>query len=360
MSLPGALAVSLGLLGAGDGPGWTIETVCGTGKAELGLSEGGVSEVNIGQPFGVESGPDGTLYICEVGNHRVLRLDLAARKVTTVAGRGEKGYSGDGGKAVEARLNEPYEVRFDYDYSKGAMFVVEMAGAVVRKVDRSTGLISTVAGAGEPGYSGDGGPAARAKLRQPHSIALDGKGGLYVADIGNHRIRRVDLEKGTIETPPGCDFTPPAREKGLAGPRALHILDGVLWIAFREGNSVWRMDLATGRLEHVAGSGEKGHVDGPGREARFDGPKGIVATRTAVYVADTENHAIRAIDPRARTVTTVAGGARGFGGDGGPALEARLDRPHGICQGISILTLETLYVGDTNNHRVRQLTVRRP
>jgi len=150
----------------------------------------------------------------------------------------------------------------------------------------------------------------------------------------------------------------------LLSDDAKNVTGTTLWIAFREGNSVWKMDLETGKLERVAGTGEKGQKDGPASEATFDGPKGIVATPEGiVYVADTENNTIRSIDPRAGTVKTIAGsgpGAGGFGGDGGPALAARLNRPHGIALGISILTLEVLYIGDTENHRVRVLQRKRP
>ena len=338
--------------------GQTITTVAGSGSDELGLFSGAAASVNINQPFGVEVGPGGALYICEVGHHRVFRLDLDDRTITTVAGNGRKGYSGDGGPATRASLNEPYEVRFD---RLGNMYFVEMVGAVVRKVDAKTGTISTVAGTGTPGFSGDGGPAVRARLRQPHSIALDGRGGLYVADIGNHRIRRIDLTAGTIETIAGNgervlpeDGTM-ATGKPMLGPRALFI-DGVtLWIALREGHSVWTMDLQSRRLTHVAGTGEKGYRDGPAKQATFNGPKGIaVGPKGGVFVVDTENQVIRRIDGTTHAVSTVAGSGpdgRGYGGDGGPARRAKMDRPHGI----TVDAKGVLYIGDTNTHRVRRV-----
>ena len=337
----------------------SIATVAGSGRAGLGRFAGPALEVNINQPFGVEIGPDGALYITEVGHHRVLRLDRSTRRVTTVAGNGEKGYAGDGGPATDARLNEPYEVRFD---AAGNLYFVEMVGAVIRRVDAGTKRITTVAGTGTPGFSGDGGPATKAQLRQPHSIALDGRGSLYVADIGNHRIRRIDLAAGTIETVAGTGEAKLPEDGSVAtgqpirGPRALHITGNTMWIALREGNSVWKMDLRTRRITHVAGTGEKGYRDGPGKQATFNGPKGIVASpKHGVFVVDTENQVIRRIDPATSTVTTVAGigpAARGYGGDNGPARKAKMDRPHGI----TIDTDGTLYIGDTNNHRVRRVT----
>lgn len=341
---------------------YTIDTAAGSGKTELGIPRGPAPEINVSQPFGVEIGPDAALYICEVGHHRILRLDRKARRVTLVSGTGARGYSGDGGPAVEARLDEPYEVRFDRE---GNMYCVEMRNAVVRRVDGKTGSISTIAGTGKPGFAGDGGPATSARLRQPHSIALDGRGGLYIADIGNHRIRRVDLRSGRIETIAGTGERKPPADGSVAtglpmlGPRALYIVGDTLWIALREGHSVWRMDLRSRRLTHVAGSGEKGYRDGKGRYAMFNGPKGIIADgQRAVFVVDTENQAIRRVDPSSGEVRTIAGGgppSRGYGGDSGPALRARMDRPHGIA----IDSLGVLYVGDTNNHRVRRLRLAR-
>lgn len=336
-----------------------ISTVAGTGSAKLGLSEGKASEVNLGQPFGVEVAADGGIFITEVENHRVLRLDPKTQQVKVVAGNGTKGRSGDGGLAVKAAMWEPYEVRLD---AKGNLFVVEMKNAVIRKVDAESGTITTIAGTGEVGFGGDGGPAVEAKFNQPHSIALDGRGGLYVADIINHRIRRIDLESGKIETV--CGNGKPelpkvgalAVEQPIRGPRALFVTGRTLWIALREGNSVWKIDLETGRIHPVAGTGKVGMQDGPAAEATFNGPKGIaVGAHDDLYVMDTENQAVRKIDAKAGTVSTIAGGGpktKGFGGDGGPALSGRMDRPHGIA----VDPAGNVYIGDTNNHRVRKVT----
>jgi sugar lactone lactonase YvrE len=336
-----------------------IETVAGTGGESDGGSTGPALSTNVGQPFGVEFGPDGGLYITEVANHRVRRLDLEKRILTTVAGTGHKGYAGDGGPAAAARLNEPYEVRFD---AAKNMYFVEMQNHVVRKVDAATGVISTIAGTSQAGYGGDGGPATKALLRVPHSIALDGRGGLYIADIGNHRIRRVDLKTGVITTIAGTGErrlpSNGARAAGqpILGPRALYIDRGTMWIALREGNSIWRLDLETGRIHHVAGSGEKGFGGDGGNagNARFNGPKGIVVGPSGLFVVDTENQTIRRIDLKDGKITTVAGNAQkkaGFGGDGGPATAAILNRPHGICLGPD----GAIYIGDTLNHRVRRV-----
>jgi DNA-binding beta-propeller fold protein YncE len=354
------LWLSLGFVPAQFTAAEVIETIAGTGEPDDNGNSGKASVIHIGDPFGVEIGPDGALYITEVRNHRVRRLDLASGGVSTVAGTGRKGYSGDGGAATRAELNEPYEVRFDLD---GNMYFVEMQNHIIRKVDRATGVIATLAGTGEMGYGGDNGPALEAKFNRPHSIALDHRGNLFVADIGNHRIRKIDLESGTIESIAGTGERSLPREgevatgKPVIGPRALSIAGSTMWVALREGHSVWKLSLDDLIWRHIAGSGEKGFSGdgGKAKTATFDGPKGIaVGPSGDVFVVDTENHAIRRIDPNAGTIVTIAGGgpqAKGARGDGGPATEAQLDRPHGICVGAD----NAVYIGDTLNHRVRRV-----
>ena len=353
--LCGWLAMSVGVVAG------TIDTVAGTGQDSDNGVAGEAHKINVAQPFGVELGPDGALYVTEVGHHRVRRVDLATGRLTTVAGTGAKGYSGDGGSALAARLNEPYEVRFD---AAGNMFFVEMQNHLVRKVAVGSGQITTVAGTGEKGFSGDGGPAVKATFNVPHSIALDGRGGLYIADIGNHRIRRVDLKTGLVDTVAGTGERvlprdgQTARGKPLLGPRALFIQGNTLWIALREGHSIWQMELGRGVLRHVAGTGARGYSGdgGVAKEATFNGPKGIaVGPQGKVYVVDTENQAIREINLRSGKIATVAGKGpqfRGGAGDGGSATAAELDRPHGIC----VSPKGVIFIGDTVNHRVRRVT----
>ncbi len=356
-----ALAISTSLLLLlGTAQAATIDTVAGTGKPDNNGGEGPALEVNIGDPFGVEIGPDGALYITEVRNHRVLRLDRETGKLTTVAGTGKKGYSGDGGLATKAELNEPYEVRFD---RAGNMLFVEMQNHVIRRVDAKTGVVTTVAGTGKQGFGGDDGPATKAQFSNPHSIALDADDNIYVADITNHRIRRIDAKTGIVTTIAGNGEKKlpvagqPAAGKPMLGPRALYILDGQLWIALREGHSVWRMDLQDGVLTHIAGSGKRGFSGDGGdpKAATFDGPKGIVVDdRGLVFVVDTENHVIRRIDTKKNVIDTVAGKTpkqAGGSGDGGPATEGTMNRPHGI----GLDSEGTLYIGDTLNHRVRRV-----
>ena len=329
----------------------TLVTIAGTGAAG---DTGGA----INNPYGLTTGPDGALYFCEIGNHRVTRLDLKTRQMTHVAGTGQKGYAGDGGPATAALLNEPYEIRFD---GAGNMYFAEMQNHVIRRVDARTKIISTVAGTGAPGFSGDGGPAVQAQLRQPHSIAFDGEGRLLICDIGNYRIRRVDLRSGRIETWAGTGERKPTTDGAiladapLNGPRAITTArNGDLYVVLREGNAVYRIDPRAGRIYHFAGTGQTGYSGdgGPAKEARLAGPKGICwAPDDSLYLADTENHVIRRIDLKSGMISTVAGtGARGNGPDGDP-LKCALSRPHGIF----VSSSGDVFIGDSESHRIRML-----
>jgi streptogramin lyase len=336
-----------------------IETVAGTGAAVNNGDSGHVSTINIGNPFGVVIGPDGALYVTEIQNHRVLRVDLNLGRVSTIAGCGRKGYLGDGGPAVEAELNEPYEVRVD---RSGNMYFVEMRNHVIRRVDAKTKTISTVAGDGRAGFRGDSGPATEAQLNQPHSIALDSEGAIYIADIGNHRIRRIDPKTGRIESIAGNGERKlphdgqVARDQPMIGPRALDIDGDTLWIALREGHGVWRMSLEDGVLHHVAGTGKAGFTGdgGPAARATFNGPKGIaVGLNGDVFVVDSANNAIRWIDAESGKVATLIGGEVGTINAGDQ--NSQLNQPHGLC----VAKDGAVFIGDTGNHRVlrvRELT----
>jgi streptogramin lyase len=276
------LGLAFSLIGCVSACAGEVRTVAGTGQAAFSGDGGPALQAGVGGPFGLVIGPDGGLYVCEISNHVIRRIDLETRLVSTVAGTGGRsGYTGDGGPSTQALLNEPYEIRFDAD---GNMFFVEMKNNIVRRVDAKTGIISTVAGSGRTGFSGDGGPATQATLSQPHSIVLDGSNNLYICDIGNHRIRRVDLATGIISTFAGTGERRPTPDGSplegtpLNGPRALDFDgDHSLFLALREGNSVYRIDLAAKSYHHLAGTGEKGY-SGEGadaRAARLSCPKGI-------------------------------------------------------------------------------------
>jgi DNA-binding beta-propeller fold protein YncE len=340
----------------------SVHTLIGTGVA-------GFSDSQLNNPLGMAIGPDGALYFCDYGNQRVRRLDMKTKRLTTIAGDGQGAYRGDGGLAVAASLRAPHEVRFD---SKGDLYIVERDNHVVRKVDMKTGIISTVAGTGIAGYSGDGGPAVQAQLRQPHSILFDRDGSLLICDVGNHRIRRVHLDSGIIETYAGTGEAKPTPDGApvhgtpLTGPRTMEFgANGDLYVALRDDNTIFRIDAQTQTLHHIAGTGEMGYRgdSGPALKARFGGehttglpaqapgPKGLAyAPEGLLYVADTESHAIRRIDLKTGVITTVLGtGVRGDGPEPDPA-QCNLSRPHAVLFADGVL-----YVADSDTNRIRTL-----
>jgi DNA-binding beta-propeller fold protein YncE len=338
-------------------PAQSIVTIAGTGAAGFSGDGGPAIQAQINNPYGLSTGPGGALYFCEIGNHRVRRLDLKSGIISTVAGSGQKGYSGDGGPALSAAMNEPYELLFD---KSGNLFVAEMQNHVVRRIDAKTHVITTVAGTGAAGFGGDGGPATAAQLRQPHSIAFDAQGRLLICDIGNHRVRRVDLAAGKIETWLGNGERKPTPDGApitgtpINGPRAITLApDGNLYLVLREGNAVYRVDPKAGKFDHVAGTGTSGYEGdgGPAKDAKLSGPKGISFARGFIYLADTESHTIRRIHLKTGLITTIAGaGQRGDGPDG-DALKCKLARPHGVF----VSATGTIYISDSENHRIRMI-----
>jgi DNA-binding beta-propeller fold protein YncE len=229
----------------------------------------------------------------------------------------------------------------------------------VRRVDARTHTIRTVAGTGEPGFGGDGGPATAAVFNQPHSLAFDAAGDLFVCDVLNHRIRRIDQKSGLISTWSGTGEarTPtdgsPITGSPLNGPRALAFgPDGRCYLALREGNAVLMLDPRSNTITRIAGTGSKGFTGNGGTaiEATLSGPKGVSLDAAGnIYLADTESHSIRFIDARKGTLELLVGdGTRGDGPDGDP-LKCRLARPHGVF----VDRDGAVYIGDSENHRVR-------
>ena len=335
----------------------TIRTIVGTGEPGYSGDGGPASDAILREPFMCAFDTAGNLFFCESRNYVVRRVDAATGVITTVAGTGEAGYSGDGGPATAAMINEPYAL--DVDTANGDIYVVDRLSATVRRVDGATGIITTVAGTGEPGYSGDGGPGPQAQMREPNDCFLDGKGGLLIADIQDQRIRRLDLVTGIIDTFAGNGEKArggdgmPAKQASILGARAA-CMDrrGNTYIAEREGNGV-RMVTAGGIMATVAGAdAERGYSGdgGPALAAAWGAPKALRCdANDNIIVVDTENHAIRRIDANTGIVTTIAGGQLGGHGDGGPATDAGLDRPHGC----GIAANGAIYIADSNNHRVR-------
>jgi DNA-binding beta-propeller fold protein YncE len=328
----------------------TVSTLIGNGSP-------GHSDLQVNNPYGLVIGRDRALYFCDLDNQRIRRFDFMSRMTSTIAGNGQRAYAGDGGPATAGSLNMPHEIVFD---ALNHMYIAERDNHVVRKVDTTSGIISTLAGTGVAGFSGDGGPAARAQLRQPHSIAIGPDGRLLICDIGNHRIRAVDLSSGAIETIGGTGErlpTPdgaPLKGTPLNGPRTMAIdRDGTIYLALREGNALYSIAPKTGALQHLAGTGEQGYSGdgGPARVAKLAGPKGLALSGRNLYIADTESHTIRRVDLNSGIITTVLGtGVRGDGPEIDPR-QCRLSRPHGLFADSD----GTLYVTDSEAHRIRVL-----
>lgn len=314
-----------------------ISTLIGTGIP-------GLTETQVNNPYGLTIGPDKALYWCDIDNHVVRRYDFKLKTTRIVAGTGKKGNSMAPMPATQADLDQPYEVRFD---KAGNLFFVDMPNHVVRRVDKRTGTISVVAGTGQKGFGGDGGFASKAMLNQPHAIIFDHQGRLLICDIGNHRVRRVDMKTGLIETYLGNgEKKNPSSGQGvfgapLWGPRAIDVdKNGDLFIVLREGNALYRVDSAKGVYHLLTSTG-------------LHGPKGIsIGPKGALYIADTEAHSILRWDPKEKVLTRIAGSTvRGDGPDGDP-MQCKMNRPHSVFYASP---KGPLYIADSESHRIRVL-----
>ena len=271
------------------------------GHGGYGGDGGSATQAWLGHPRGLARGPDGAIYIADIDNSRIRRLDPLTGIITTIAGTGRRGYGGDGGPAGAAMLHLPSAVAMGTD---GDLLVADTANARIRRIDLATGVISTLAGTGQRGDGGDGGPATGARLSSPQGLAVGPDGAVFVADTLNHRVRRIGAD-GVIGT--------------VAG---------------------------TGRL----GRGGDG---GPATASALHHPRGlVVAGDGTLYLTDAVNHRVRKVDAGG-VITTVAGsGVRGCYGDGGRATAGGLNFPNGLALGPD----GSLYIADASNSRVRRVS----
>ena len=330
--------------------GGTITTVAGVGRYRFTGDGGPATSAALETPGGVAVDALGSLYIADWRDGRVRRVDPGGT-ITTVAGNGESGFTGDGGPATSAALGEPRDVAVD---GAGNLYIAVLNR--VRRVDPG-GTITTVAGTGEWGFAGDGGPATSAEFGGTSAVAVDGAGNLYVADTGNDRVRRVD---------PGGTITTVAV---LLDTYLDDLATGTLGNLYVGSHyQVWRVDPG-GTITAVAGSGEWGFAGdgGPATSAEFRGAKGVAVDALGnLYIADKGNSRVRRVDPSGTITTVVGNGERGFAGDGGPATSAALDLytrnssnadiSRWLPVGVAVDAMGNLYIADRGNSRVRRVT----
>ncbi|MEK7765136.1 MAG: NHL repeat-containing protein, partial [bacterium] len=336
-----------------------IGTVAGDGTAGSSGDSGAASAARVSGPDGVAVDASGNVFIADTGNHKIRRVDGTTGIITTVAGPGAGGSTGEG-PATAFRLNAPARVAVD---ASGNLYIADTGNMRIRKVTASTGAISTLAGTGAAGYNADGIAAATALLNAPGGVAVDASGNVFIADTGNHRIRRVDAVTGNISTAAGTGV-PGFGGDGFAAvlaqldsPAAVAVDEtGRLVIADTGNHRVRAVDPASGNISTLAGTGAAGFNGDlqPAGAAELNGPESVQVDRSGnVYIADTANHRIRKVDALTGEIASVAGtGSPGFNGDGLGAGLSELDSPYDVAVDSSC----RLLIADRLNERIRGVT----
>ncbi|MFH1352591.1 MAG: LamG-like jellyroll fold domain-containing protein [bacterium] len=334
---------------------YIITTVAGTGSSGYSGDGGSATSAQLNLPCGVTADDSGNVYIADRNNHRVRKVNTSGT-ITTIAGNGSAGYSGDGGTATSAQLYFPFGVAVD---SSGNVYIADYGNNRIRKINTS-GIITTIAGNGSGGYSGDDGSATSAQLYYPAGVAVDGSGNIYIADYYNHRIRKVDLS-GYITTIAGNGSAGYSGDGGTATSAQLYYPAGVavdgagnIYIADYNNKCIRKINTS-GIINTIAGTGTGGYSgdDGTATSAQLNDPRGVVTDSSGnVYIADSSNNRIRVISTSG-IITTIAGtGTSGYSGDDGAATSAQLNWPTGIA----ITSSGNIYIADATNNRIRKLT----
>lgn len=306
-------------------------------------------------PSGVTIDSHGNLYIADTYGQVVRRVDAATGVTTVVAGNGTVGFSGDNGPATSAELDHPAGLAVD---AAGDLFIADSVNNRVRRVDATTGVITTAAGTGVAGFSGDAGPATSAELYQPRGLAVDAKGNLFIADTYNSAVRRVDAVTGDITTVAGTGACGFSGDGGLATSAQLCLpydvavsANGDLFIADSQNNRVRQMYGATGVIFTMAGGGFGTASGGSAFDARFSDPTGVAVGPTGdVFIADTGDATVWAVT--GGIIFTEAGtGSVGFSGDGGKSTSAQLSSPASMARD----SAGNLFLADIGNNRVRRI-----
>jgi sugar lactone lactonase YvrE len=339
-----------------------IKTVAGDGTAGYSGDGGAATSAELNYPVSAAVDTAANIYFPDFNNQRIRKVTAASGDISTVAGDGTAGYSGDGGAATSAELNYPVGAVVD---SAGDIYIADTYNQRIRKVTASTGKISTVAGNGTSGYSGDGGAATSAELNYPQSVAVDGSGNIYIADTGNQRIRKVTASTGIISTVAGggtgCSQQTdsvgdgcPAASADLYYPEGV-VLDtvGDIYIADSNNQRIREVTASTGIISTVAGDGTKGYSGdgGAATSAELNYPCGVALDVAGnIYIVDEYNQRIREVTASTGIISTVTGdGTRGYSGDGGAPTSAELNYPQGVAVDIA----GNIYIADAENYRVR-------
>ncbi len=316
------------------------------------------TKAKLGMPFGVEFDSAGNLYFVEIDGHRACRIDKTGL-LTRIAGTTEKGLSDGGGKPLAAQFNALHNLAIA---PNDDIYLGDTLNHRVCKIDAKTGAFSTVVGTGEKGFAGDGGPAVKAKFSGIYCASLDPSGErIFVADLDNRRIRKIDLKSGIVTTVAGngekgvpVDGSDAAKSP-LVDPRAVTAdKAGNVYVLERGGHALRVVD-SQGKIRTVVGTGQKGVSGdgGPGLQATMNGPKHLCIDRDGgVLIADTENHIVRKYWPADGRITRVAGsGKKGTAGVPGPALAIEMNQPHGVY----VHPSGELYISDATNHRILKI-----
>jgi len=332
-----------------------ITTIAGNGIQGFSGDSGQAVSAAMYYPAALVFDNSGNLYVSDMFNYRIRRISSSG-VITTFAGNGSGTFGGDNGPAVSAQLSDPHQLAFD---AKGNMYVTDHSNNRIRKID-TLGIITTVAGDGTPAYSGDGGPATSASMFHPSGIAIDKHGNFYIGDLLNNRIRKVDTS-GIITTFAG---TGAAGFSGDGGPATSATIQGPDGMAFDSFGNLFFCDFFNHRIRKIdtlgvittiAGTGIVGYTGdgGPATAATLQNPTGLIIDMfNNLFIVDEYNHVIRAVNG-AGVISTVAGnGTAGFSGDGGLAINAELNQP---C-GIAFDSGGNMLFGDLKNNRVRRVS----
>jgi hypothetical protein len=336
-----------------------ISTVAGDGTGGYSGDGGKATSAELYEPYGAAVDAAGNIYIADTINERVRKVTVSTGDISTVAGNGMYGYSGDGGPATSAQLDLPTRVALD---SAGNIYIADWGNQRIRKVTVSTGDISTVAGNGTPGFSGDGGKATSAELNDPFDVVVDAAGNIYIADEANNRIRKVAASTGDISTVAGNGTAGFSGDGGAATSAELHFPRGValdtannIYIADYDNQRVRKVTVSSGDISTVAGNGTAGFSGdgGPATSAELNYLLGVAVDSAGnIYIADTSNNRIRKVTVSTGDISTVAGdGTAGYSGDGGPATSAELYDPFGVA----VDSAGNVYISDTLNNRIRKV-----